>query len=118
MSFKNFEGKLLLRVFLLLLSLSAPSIVITNGWAELLVFLVPLLLYQVYELYHFLKKAQEELNLFIEAIQYRDFSRYFSEKSTSPQLLSLRRGFNQINTTFKNINQEKETQHQHLQRIL
>ncbi|WP_210464787.1 sensor histidine kinase [Rufibacter roseolus] len=118
MSFKNFEAKLLLRVFLLLLTLSTPSIVIVKGWSELLVFLVPLLLYQVYELYHFLKKAQEELNLFIEAIHYRDFNRYFSEKPTSPQLLHLRKGFNQINTTFKTINQEKETQHQHLQRIL
>ncbi|MBC3539867.1 sensor histidine kinase [Rufibacter sediminis] len=118
MSFRNFEGKLLLRVFLLLLTLSAPSFVLLKGWAEVLVFLVPLLVYQVYELYHFLKKAQEELNLFIEAIQYRDFSRYFSEKATSPQLLHLRKGFNQINTTFKTINQEKETQHQHLQRIL
>ncbi|GGK81134.1 PAS domain-containing sensor histidine kinase [Rufibacter glacialis] len=118
MSFKNFEGKLLLRVLLLLVTLSTPSVALVNGWAELLVFLVPLLMFQVYELYHFLKKAQEELNLFIEAIQYRDFSRYFSEKPTSPQLLYLRKGFNQINTTFKAINQEKETQHQHLQRIL
>ncbi|RNI26452.1 sensor histidine kinase [Rufibacter latericius] len=118
MNFKNFEGKLLLRVFLLLVSLSLPSLFIFKGWAEALVFLVPLLLYQVYELYQFLKKAQEELNLFIEAIQYRDFSRYFSEKSSSPQLQHLRKGFNQINTTFKTINQEKETQHQHLQRIL
>ncbi|AKQ44858.1 histidine kinase [Rufibacter radiotolerans] len=118
MSFKNFEGKLLLRVFLLLLSLSAPSLLLLKGWAELLVFLIPVLLFQVYELIRFLKRAQEELNLFIEAIQYRDFSRYFNEKSSSPQLVHLRKGFNQINTTFKNINQEKETQHQHLQRIL
>ncbi|WP_207430704.1 sensor histidine kinase [Sabulibacter ruber] len=118
MSFKNFEGKLILRVVLLLLTLSAPSVCILKGWSELLVFLLPLIGYQVYELIQFLKQAQEELNLFIEAIQYRDFSRYFNEKSASAQLQSLRKGFNQINSTFQTINKEKETQHQHLQRIL
>ncbi|MGV3539484.1 MAG: sensor histidine kinase [Rufibacter sp.] len=118
MSFKNFEARLLWRVFLLLLSLSLPGFLVLRGWAEGLVFLVPVLVYQVYELVQFLKQAQVELNLFIEAIQYRDFSRYFSEDENSPQIRHLRKGFNQINDTFKNINKERETQHQQLQKIL
>ncbi|WP_205500874.1 sensor histidine kinase [Rufibacter psychrotolerans] len=118
MNFKHFEGKLLLRMGLLLVTLSLPAWMIQQGWAEVLVFLVPLVLYQLYEFFGFVRQAQEELNLFLEAIQYRDFSRYFSEKGTSAQLLHLRRGFNQINDTFKSLNKERETEHQHLQKIL
>lgn len=118
MIFRNFEGKLILRVVLLCISLSAPALVIVKGWPETLVFLVPLILYQVFELIRFLKQAQEELNQFVESVHYRDFSRYFAEKHDSALLDSLRKGFNEINTTFKSINREKETQHQHLQKIL
>ncbi|WP_162054223.1 sensor histidine kinase [Pontibacter pamirensis] len=118
MIFKNFEGKLILRVILLCVTLSTPAIIILKGWPEALVFLLPLIIYQVFELIRFLKQAQEELNQFVESIHYRDFSRYFTEKHDSAQLDALRKGFNEINTTFKSINREKETQHQHLQKIL
>ena len=118
MTFKNFEGKLILRVLLLCMTLSAPAFVVIKGWPEALVFLLPLIIYQVVELIRFLKQAQEELSQFIESIHYRDFSRHYNEKEASAQLELLRKGFNEINTTFKSINREKETQHQQLQKIL
>ncbi|GAA4295360.1 HAMP domain-containing sensor histidine kinase [Nibribacter koreensis] len=118
MTFKNFEGRLLLRVAFLLVTLSLPVPVVLKGWSELLVFLVPLGAYQVYELVQFLKQAQEELKLFLEAVHYRDFSRYFSEKQAPVQLQQLRKGYNEINSTFLTINREKETQHQYLQKVL
>lgn len=118
MTFRNFEAKLILRVALLCLTLSAPALVIVKGWPEVLVFLLPLLIYQVYELIRFLRQAQDELNQFVESVHYRDFSRYFHERHDSVQLDKLRKGYNEINTTFKSINREKETQHQQLQQIL
>jgi two-component system, NtrC family, nitrogen regulation sensor histidine kinase NtrY len=60
----------------------------------------------------------EELSQFVEAVHYRDFSRYFDEKHAPADLQSLRKGFNEINTTFKVISKEKETQYQYLQKIL
>ena len=93
MTFKNFEGKVILRVVLLCVTLSAPAVVLVNGWPEVLVFLLPLLLYQVYELIRFLRQAQEELNQFIESVHYRDFSRYFNEKDASAQLKDPSEGF-------------------------
>ncbi|CAM3602987.1 HAMP domain-containing sensor histidine kinase [Pontibacter korlensis] len=112
------EWRLLLRVGLLLFTLSTPALVIIQGWAELLVFLVPIILYLVVDLIRFLRQAQEELNQFIESVHYRDFSRFFNERTASAELLSLRRGFNEINTTIKSINREKEIEHQHMQKIL
>jgi signal transduction histidine kinase len=59
-----------------------------------------------------------ELDQFVESVHYRDFSRYFDVKHAPVELQPLRKGFNEINTTFKVISKEKETQYQYLQKIL
>lgn len=118
MGFKDFEWKLIIRVVLLLLSLSVPAFVIVNGWAEALVFWLPLIIIQLVDFIRFVRQAQEELNQFIESVHYRDFSRHFNEHRTYTQLQSLRKGFNEINSTFKSITKEKETQYQNLQRVM
>ena len=118
MGFKNFELKFITRVVLLLLSLSLPALLIVNDWSEALVFWLPLVVYQVIEFIRFARQAQEELNQFIESVHYRDFSRHFDEKHAYTQLQSLRKGFNEINSTFKTINKEKETHYQNLQKVM
>jgi len=72
----------------------------------------------VIEFFRFHREAQVELNQFIESIHYRDFSRNFDVKHAPADLQSLRKGFNEINSTFKVISKEKETQYQYLQKIL
>jgi signal transduction histidine kinase len=76
------------------------------------------ILYQLIEFYSYHFKGQKELEQFVEAIRYRDFSRHFSVKKAPLELRSLRDGFNQITTTFKEISKEKETSFQYLQKIL
>jgi signal transduction histidine kinase len=83
-----------------------------------LFFLIPLVIYQVVEFIRFQRKAHEELSQFVEAVHYRDFSRYFDVKHAPSELQPLRKGFNEINATFKVISKEKETQYQYLQKIL
>jgi nitrogen fixation/metabolism regulation signal transduction histidine kinase len=78
----------------------------------------PLIIYQVVALIKFQRKAQEEVTQFVESVHYRDFSRYFDVKHAPLELQPLRQGFNEINTTFKVISKEKETQYQYLQKIL
>jgi signal transduction histidine kinase len=80
--------------------------------------MVPVIIYQVYELYRFQRKAHVELDQFVESVHYRDFSRYFDVKHAPIELQPLRKGFNEINTTFKVISKERETQYQYLQKIL
>jgi signal transduction histidine kinase len=79
---------------------------------------LPVILSQLIDFYHFNKKAQDEVKQFVESVHYRDFSRYFDVKRAPVELQPLRRGFNEINTTFKDISREKETQYQYLQKIL
>ena len=118
MTFNHFEGRILFRVLLLFLALLAAAWLLVSQWYVYLAFLVPLIIYQVIELIRFQRKVQEELSQFVEAVHYRDFSRYFDEKHAPSELQPLRKGFNEINTTFKIISKEKETQYQYLQKIL
>ncbi len=83
-----------------------------------LLLLVPVIFYQLLEMYRFQRKAQDELQQFVESVHYRDFSRYFDVKHAPAELQPLREGFNQISTTFKVMSKEKETQYQYLQKIL
>ncbi len=83
-----------------------------------LVLIIPLIAYQLVELYRFQLKAQEELQQFIESVHYRDFSRHFNVKQAPADLQPLREGFNEINDAFKTISKEKEIQYQYLQKIL
>jgi two-component system, NtrC family, nitrogen regulation sensor histidine kinase NtrY len=118
MTFKTFEGRVILRVVFLLTTLSLPSVLVLLGWSELLVFVIPLIIYQVWELIRFLRQARNELKSFIESVHYRDFSRHFNEKEATTDIAILRKGFNEINATFLSINKEKEMQYHNLQKIM
>src|SRR3954462_11642443 len=118
MIFKKFEWRILLRVALMFITLSLASFVLVKGWYIYLVLAVPLIIYEVVEFYRFQRKAHDELDQFVESVHYRDFSRYFDARHGPVEIQSLRKGFNEINSTFKVISKEKETQYQYLQKIL
>jgi signal transduction histidine kinase len=118
MVFRNFEWRIIIRVLLLLVTLSAASYLLLSKNFLYLALLAPLIVYQVVEFIRFQHKAQDELNQFVESVHYRDFSRYFDVKHAPAELQPLRKGFNEINSTFKVISKEKETQYHYLQKIL
>src|SRR6266496_2105537 len=118
MKFKNFEWRILLRVAFLFVTLSITSFLVVKQWYVYLLLAVPVIIYQVVEFYRFHHKAHKELEQFVESVHYRDFSRYFDVKHAPVDIQPLRKGFNEINTTFKVISKEKETQYQYLQKIL
>ena len=116
--FKKFEWKILLRVVLLFTALCLASWFLISQWWIYFGLLIPVISYQLVEFYRFHKKAQEEVEQFVESVHYRDFSRYFDVKHAPADIQPLRKGFNEINSTFKIISKEKETQYQYLQKIL
>jgi len=105
-------------VVFLFITLSVTSFLVVKQWYVYLLIAVPVIIYQLIDIFRFQKKAQDELNEFVESVHYRDFSRYFDVKHAPIELQPLRKGFNEINTTFKVISKEKETQYQYLQKIL
>ncbi|MBP7555440.1 MAG: HAMP domain-containing histidine kinase [Chitinophagaceae bacterium] len=118
MTFKKYEWRIIIRVLLLLITLMATAFLIVKGLFVYLVLILPVIIYQVTEFYQFQRKAHRELEQFVESVHYRDFSRYFDTRHAPAEIQSLREGFNEINTTFKVISKEKETQYQYLQKIL
>jgi len=118
MIFNRYEWRLVLRVILLFISLTATSALVVKELYLFLVITVPLCIYEVIDLIRFQKKAQDEVSQFVESIHYRDFSRHFDVRKAPNELKPLRKGFNEINTTFKLISRERETQYHYLQKIL
>ncbi len=118
MTFKNFEFKILWKVLLLFVALVAVAFLLVKGLYLYFALALPFVFYLLVDLISFQRKAHDEVNQFVEAIHYRDFSRNFDVKHAPTELQSLRQGFNEINSTFKIISKEKETQYQYLQKIL
>lgn len=120
-AFKGLAGnqwRIIWRVLLLIITITAAVIFAMKQLPLITALLAPLIMYQAYEFVIFQRKTYDEVNQFVEAIHYRDFSRYFDVKHAPADLQALRQGFNEINTTFKVISREKETQYQYLQKIL
>lgn len=120
MTFNRYEWRLLLRVLFLFVAITATSLVVVEGKGYYLygVITVPLVIYSVLDLIRFQRKAMDEVDQFVESIHYRDFSRHFDVRRAPNELKPLRKGFNEINTTFKLISRERETQYHYLQKIL
>lgn len=118
MIFKRYEWRILLRIALLFITLLATSFLIVKEWYIYLIIALPIITYQLYDFLKFQKKAQDEVEAFAESVHYRDFSRHFDVGRAPTELKPLRKGFNDINTTFKVISRERETQYHYLQKIL
>ncbi|MFL5751799.1 MAG: sensor histidine kinase [Bacteroidia bacterium] len=91
---------------------------LVKGWYLPVVILVPVIVFQFFDYFNYHKKAQLEIEQFVESVHYRDFSRHFNVKQAPPELQPFRTGFNEINSTFKVISKEKETQYLYLKTIL
>lgn len=118
MKFKKFEWALLFRILALLAVLSGVAFLLTHGYASIGILCCVIIVLQVIDLFRFTNKSNEELQQFVESVHYRDFSRRFDERNAPLSLQPMRKGFNEITTTFKSITKEKETQYVYLQKIL
>jgi nitrogen fixation/metabolism regulation signal transduction histidine kinase len=118
MTYKNFGRGILVRVLVLFFALVAAAWLIVQINYLLFGVAACFVAYLAYDLFRFNKKAKEEIEQFVESVHYRDFSRYFDMKHAPVELKPFRKGFNEINSTFKVIIREKEAQHQYMQKIL
>ena len=118
MKFKRFGWNILIRALFVFITLFLASLSLLKEWYLVEIIIVPVIIFQFIDYYKFHRKAQSEIEQFVEAIHYRDFSRYFDIKNAPIELQPFRYGFNEINSTFKIMSKEKETQYLHLKTIL
>ena len=118
MIFKRYEWRIVLRVSILFITLLATSFVVVKELYMYLIICLPLVAAELLDFLRFQKKAQNEVEQFAESVHYRDFSRHFDVGRAPLELKPLRIGFNDINSTFKLISRERETQYHYLQKVL
>lgn len=106
------------RTGLLFMSLCAAAWCLTQAWYPALLILSIFIGYQLLAAYKNQMKIYRELDNFVAAVRSRDFSSHFEVKHAADELKPLRTGFNEINTAFKQIAREKETQYQYLKKLL
>ena len=126
MAYRKYKLALIIRVILLFFTLTILAFAISylDFQANLQLstaILVPILitLYYAFKgLYKFIFRRFYEMDDFFESVKYRDFSRWFNEKSGAEDIRELHKGFNEVNKTIHEINKEKEAQHLYLKKIL
>ena len=118
MTFKKYDWGLLIRIALLFAVMCAAALLLSKGLLIIMAIVLVIVVVQVIDLYRFTNKSKDELEQFVESVHYRDFSRHFDEKNAPVAVQPMRKGFNEINSTFKIITKERETQYQYLQKIL
>ncbi len=115
---KRFEVRIIFRVIYLLITSFCIVWLMIKGLEIYAIIPFFILLYQSYDFYLFNKKAYDEISTYVESVHYRDFSRHFNVGEAPSELKTLRKGFNEINSTIKDISLEKETHYQYLQKVL
>ena len=118
MAYKKYKAGLFLRLFALFLCLTALAFTIPlkNIFYIVLAFLGTVMIF--YHLYNYIVRRFAQMDDFFESVKYRDFSRWFNDKTGPEDMRQLHKGFNEVNKTIKQINKEKEAQHLYLQKIL
>ena len=75
-------------------------------------------LYFFINMYRYVVRRFVEMDDFFESVKYRDFSRWFVEDRGAQDMRKLHIGFNLVNRTIKEINNERQAQFVYLQKIL
>jgi two-component system, NtrC family, nitrogen regulation sensor histidine kinase NtrY len=116
--FNRYEYQMAFRVALLFLAITGCSYFILRENYIFSSIFAAVVAYQTITLINFINKTNHELTQFIDAVQYRDFSLLFNEKNAPLSVKNLRKAFNTINSTFKTLSSERESQYQYLQKLL
>jgi two-component system nitrogen regulation sensor histidine kinase NtrY len=118
MKSRRYGWSIFIRSVLAFITFGALAFSISYSWYLPVIVLVPVIVFQFFDYFNYHKKAQREIEQFVESVHYRDFSRHFNVKQAPLELQPFRTGFNEINSTFKVISKEKETQYLYLKTIL
>src|SRR5258708_20726689 len=100
------------------ITLTGASFLLVKGRYEFLAAMIPVIIFQLADFYNFHRKAQHEVEQFVQSIHYRDFSRYFDVKEAPLELQSLQQGINEINSTFNLFSREREPHDTYLHKTL
>ncbi len=106
------------KVLILLLLTGGGGLLIYHQQYMYAFWCIPFILWILYLNFLSQKRIYTELEEFAEAVRYHDYSRYYPLQNTRSELVPLRSTFNEVNTMFRKVSQDREVQYQSLHRIL
>lgn len=120
MIFNRFEWTLLARVILLAASIALSLyFFLISGRVASGIIICLLLVYQIYELYHYVLETNRKLTRFLEAVKYSDFTAGFNKDSRLGESFGdLNRMFNEVFEAFRQARAEKEENWQYLKTVV
>ena len=77
---KRYDWSILIRVVLMFATLTTASFLLVKQLYLYEIIVLPIIFYQLVDFFNYHKKAQDEVEQFVESVHYRDFSRYFDVK--------------------------------------
>lgn len=115
---QRFRRLIFFRAVMLMVALTGLAYLLFRGHYSYAAVLAPFCIWLLVLNFRSQLRAYRELEEFAEAARYRDFTRHFPLSRARAELLPLRSAFNEINSVFKKISGERETQYQYLHQIL
>lgn len=119
MLFKSFTISVIIRVFLLLATITGLALIF--GRADLFfnqIILGILLVIQVYELIRFVNRTNQDLAKFLLSIKHADFTIHFPSQSKDHTFRELHAAFKEIIESYKEVKADREVQYQYLKLIV
>lgn len=115
----RFSLNILLRILLMIVTITAGCWLWWNSYELVVVLVIPLLLSQVFALYHYLNRVNRKLTLFLEAIRYEDFSiRFSADNKLGKSFSALNHQFNEVLEAFRQTRAEREANLKYIDTII
>jgi two-component system nitrogen regulation sensor histidine kinase NtrY len=118
MVFRRFRANVIARVLLLCATALLVYPVLSHQLYTASVFIVLLIVLQVYSLIHLLESTNRGLARFLESIRYGDFSAGFTSGIKGRGFDELNRIYSEVVSRFREINLEKEENYRYLQAVV
>lgn len=119
MDFKKFDVKILIRLLGILVTMYfLVSLWVSESYFLTILLFAILLAVQIYALFNYLNKSNEEVLTFLNSIKYDDLSLTYSTKSDNAAIDKLNVEFNKVLAKFKEIRREKEADAQYMRNIV
>ncbi|RBL93692.1 sensor histidine kinase [Chitinophaga flava] len=115
----RFSVNISLRVLLLTFTLATSTWLYMHGMTPLSLLLFPLVVLQMYGIYHYLNRINRKLTLFLESIRYEDFSiRFSGDNKLGKSFRMLNHQFNEVLEAFRQTRAEKEANLKYIDTII
>ena len=120
MGFDDFRIRVLVRVILLVLTITAAIwLYLTRETLFITIFLSSIAIIQVYELYFFVTQTNRKLTKFLESVKYSDFiSGFASGNKLGKSFRELNAAFNEVMDAFRKARSDKEEHWQYLNTVV